>query len=141
MEAQKTINQHKDLAAKKQWRKHFRKKEQTALEEACMHNVAGVSEIAWIPAGLNNPFQKDKSTEKLLGKYVFKVWKLDQMINNDYANCPTFEVHPNSSWVESSILPQYLATAQRIACDFFQQIVPDGQRYDKQGYVDVSCSE
>ena len=103
-----------------------------------MHNVAGVSEVAWVPADLNRPFQKDPDTDKLLGRYVFKVWKLDMMVNNDYASCNTFEVHPDTDWVEKNIAAQYLATAQKIACDFYQRITPAGQRNDEQGYVDVS---
>ena len=109
----KQIAQHQDPAAKEAWSKHFAKQEQTAYQEACMHNVAGVSEVAWVPADLNCPFQKDPDTDKLLGRYVFKVQKLDMMVNNDYASCDTFEVHPDTDWVEKNTSAQYLATAQK----------------------------
>ena len=61
------------------------------------------------------------------------------MVNNDYANCPTFEVHPDTAWVEDNILPEYLATAQKLACESHELIKPDGQKYEEQGYVDVSA--
>jgi len=127
----------KDPEERAEWQKFLKKKEQAAYEEACMHNIGGVSDLAWIPADLNDPFKKD-AEGKLLGKYVFKVRKLDELVNNDYVNCPTFEVHPDAAWVEKNILPEYVATAQKIACDFYERINPEGQRYDEQGYVDVS---
>ena len=77
-------------------------------------------------------------TNKLLGKYVFKVQALDKMVNNDLATCPTFEVYLDADWVENNIEAQYLATAQKTANDYFQWITPAGQRYDEQGYVDIS---
>ena len=104
-----------------------------------MHNVGGVASICWIPADVNHPSKKDPVTGKLRGKYVFKVRALDRMVNNDYASCPTFEVHPDMWWVEENVQAQYLATAQRIACDMSEWIQPEGQKYDEQGFVDVSC--
>ena len=68
------------------WCQHFAKQEQSAYEEACMHNVAGVAGIAWIPTNPYRPLLKDQNTGKLLGKYVLQVQKLDKMVNNDYAN-------------------------------------------------------
>ena len=44
---QKQIAQHKTDELQQVWRKHFAKQEQAAVEEACMHNVAGVAGIAW----------------------------------------------------------------------------------------------
>ena len=60
-------------------------------------------------------------------------------MNDDYANCPTFEVHPDTDWVEKNIKAPFLATAQRTACDMSEWIRPAGQKYDEQGFVDVSC--
>ena len=60
------------------------------------------------------------------------------MVNNDYANCPTFELHPDSNWVEKNILPKYIVAIQKIAVDYFQRITPEGQKYDENGFVDVS---
>src|SRR5688572_7667951 len=117
--------------------------EQTLYKEACMNNVAGVVLICWIPADLdqlNHPDKKDPVTGKLRGKYVFKVQALDKLVKNDYANCPTFKVHPDIDWVEKkNIKAPYLATAQRTACDMSEWIWPAGQKYDEQGFVDVSC--
>ena len=109
---QKQIDQHKTNELKEKWRKHFEKQEQTAVEEACMHNVAGVAGIAWIPTYPYDPLRREKGTGKLLGKYVLNVRRLDRMVNNNYATCPLFEVHPDTAWVEDNILPEFLATAQ-----------------------------
>ena len=135
---QRKIDQANSAEAKQKWAKHFAIKERSALEEACMHHVAGVAEIGWIPANLFNCFQKEPGTNKLLGKYVLKVQKLDKLKDEDYANCPTFEVHPDTKWVEDNIKPQYLATAQKLAVDFYRLLKPDGQKHEEQGYVDVS---
>ena len=67
-----------------------------------MHHVGGVAKMAWIPADLNNPFLMDSDGDRLLGRYVFKVRDLAKLVNNNYANCPTFEVHPDSNWVEKT---------------------------------------
>ena len=114
----KQIQQHKTNEMRQKWRKHFEKLENTAYEEACMHNVADVAGIAWIPANPFRPLLKDQNTGKLLGKYVLQVQRLDKMVNNDYATCPTFKVHPDTAWVEDIFNPEYLATAQKFAIDY-----------------------
>ena len=47
-------------------------------------------------------------------------------------------MHPDTAWVEDNILPVYLATSQKLACESHELIKPDGQKYKEQGYVDVS---
>src|SRR5688500_6414790 len=85
----------------------------------------------------NHPDKVDSVTGKLLGKYVFRVQDLAKLVNKGYANCPTFEVHPDADWVENNIQAQYLATAQKIACDHSWWFQTAGQKNEKHGFVDV----
>ena len=117
------------------WQKHYDAQQNKAIKEACLHHVAGVKELAWVPADYTKPRQVDPTTKKLLGKYVLNVHKLNLRDDGDLNTVPTFEVHPDSSWVEDNFDPYYLATAQQIAIDYWEQISPVDQRHVEHGFI------
>ena len=131
----------KDPDQRQIWQKHYEARQNKAIKEACLHHVAGVKELAWVPADYTKPRQVDPNTKKLLGKYVLNVRKLNLRDDDDQLdlnNIPTFEVHPDSFWVEDNFDPYYLATAQQIAIDYWEQIAPVDQRHVEHGFIDVS---
>ena len=126
------LKQVKDPDMKLKWQKHFDAQQNKAIKEACLHHVAGVKELAWVPVDCRNPRLIDPTTKRLLGTYVLNVCKLNLRDDGDSDNVPTFEVHPDSSWVEQNFDPYYLATAQKIAIDYWEQISPVDQRHPAQ---------
>ena len=124
----KQIAQVKSPDLKNTWEKFYKSLSKSANLEACLLNVAGVTQIAWLPANTNNPTLVDKTTKQLLGKYVMKVRLLDQVQDGDNDTAPLIEVYPDSGWVESNFKPTYLATAQQLAIDYWQKITSDEHR-------------
>ena len=63
----KQLAKVKDPEERAAWQKFLKKKEQTAYEEACMHNIAGVAGIVWIPANLDDASATNAKTKKIAG--------------------------------------------------------------------------
>ena len=117
---ERQLNLIRDPDLKKEWSKFYKKAKNAANIEAILHNTAGVAQLAWVPSDPNNPTLVDPRTKKLLGKYVLKVRRLDQMVDNNINNAPTIEVHPDSGWVEENFKPEILGSAQKLAIAFFE---------------------
>ena len=123
---------------KHKWVKYFERQNTSVIKEACLHHVGGVKGIKWIPEDTRRPRLVDPVTKRLLGKYVLEVRRLDLRDDGDPDEVPTFELYPASDWVEKHIQSYYLATAQKIAIDFWEQVSPVDQRHIEHGYIDVS---
>ena len=134
---QRQFNKIKDPKLRKDWADFYENINKAANIEACLHQTAGVTQLAWMPADKSDPNAVDPVSHKLLGKYVLKVRRLDEVADDNFDDAPTLEIYPDSWWVEQEFDPKILGTAQKFAIDHWESFKLKAHEPAEHGFFNV----